>query len=272
MYVRRCYRNKNGKRHAYWALVESYRTARGPRQRVVAYLGELDERGRVGVQQAAQSAPTLQADLFRPPSNPEWVEIDIRGVRVERSRQFGGCWLGLSLLRQLGLPQRLEELLPPGREGIGWSVMAQILVLGRMVDASSELRLAEHGYEASALVDLLGVPAEKVNDDRLYRSLDRLLPHKTALEKHLQQRLGELFQLDYDLLLYDVTSTYFEGEAAANPQAQRGYSRDHRPDCKQVNIAMVVNRSGLPLGYEVFAGNRSDVTTVEEIVQMMEQK
>jgi transposase len=272
MYVRRCYRSKNGKRHGYWALVESYRTARGPRQRVVAYLGELDERGRMGVHQAAQPVSAAQADLFRQPSSPEWVEVDIRGVRVERSRQFGGCWLGLALLRQLGLPQLLDELLPQGREGIGWSVMAQVLVLGRMVEASSELRLAEHTYEASALVDLLGVPAEKVNEDRLYRSLDRLLPHKTALEKHLQQRLGELFKLDYDLLLYDVTSTYFEGEAAANPQAQRGYSRDHRPDCKQVNIALVVSRSGLPLGYEVFAGNRSDVTTVEEIVQAMEQK
>jgi transposase len=272
MYVRRCYRAKNGKRHAYWALVESYRTARGPRQRVLAYLGELDAHGRMGVQQAVQPAATAQAHLFREPSKPEWVEVDIRAVRVERKRQFGGCWLGLMLLRQLGLCQLLDELVPQGREGIGWSVMAQVLVLGRMVEASSELRLAEHTYEASAMAELLGVPAEKVNEDRLYRTLDRLLPHKVALEKHLQQRLGELFQLDYDLLLYDVTSTYFEGEAAANPQAQRGYSRDHRPDCKQVNIAMVVSRSGLPLGYEVFAGNRSDVTTVEEMVAAMEQK
>lgn len=273
MYVRRCYREKNGKRHAYWALVESYRTARGPRQRVVAYLGELDEGGRIGVQQAVQPASIAQEHLFGPlSSSPEWVEVDIHGVRVERSRQFGGCWLGLALVRQLGLSRLLEELLPPGREGISWSVMAQILVLGRMVEASSELRLAEHTYESSALAELLGVPAEKVNEDRLYRSLDRLLPHKTALEQHLQERLGELFQLDYDLLLYDVTSTYFEGEAAANPQAQRGYSRDHRPDCKQVNIAMVVSRSGLPLGYEVFAGNRSDLTTVEEIVAAMENK
>lgn len=272
MYVRRCYRQKNGKRHAYWALVESYRTERGPRQRVVAYLGELDERGRVGVQQAAQPISTSQGDLFQQSTSPEWVEVDIRGVRVERRRQFGGCWLGLALLRQLGLPELLDKLLAQGREEICWSIMTQTLVLGRLVDASSELRLAEHTYEASALSELLGVPSEKVNEDRLYRTLDRLLPHKTALEKHLQQRLGELFELDYDLLLYDVTSTYFEGEAAANPQAQRGYSRDHRPDCKQVNIAMVVSRSGLPLGYEVFAGNRSDVTTVEEIVAAMENK
>ena len=272
MYLRRCYRRKDGKRHAYWALVESYRTARGPRQRVVAYLGELDEQGRLGVEQAAQPEPWAQPHLFERESVAAWVEVDLRGVRVERSRPFGGGWLGLMLLRQLGLSELLEEILPPGREEVPWSAMVLVLVLGRLLDPSSELHLAEHGYEASALAELLGVPAAKVNDDRLYRTLDRLLPHKPALEKHLKQRLGELFDLDYDLLLYDVTSTYFEGAAAANPQAQRGYSRDHRPDCKQVNIALVVSRGGLPLGYEVFAGNRSDVTTVKEIVEAMESK
>jgi transposase len=272
VYLRRCYRAKEGKRHAYWALVESYRTARGPRQRVVAYLGELDEQGRLGVHRTAQPDAVPQAGLFDPETSPEWVEVDLRGVRVERSRSFGGGWLGLMLLRQLGLSELLEQLMPAGREEVAWSVMAEVLVLGRLFDPSSELHLAEHGYEASALAELLGVPAAKVNDDRLYRALDRLLPHKAALEKHLKQRLGELFDLDYDLLLYDVTSTYFEGAAAANPQAQRGYSRDHRPDCKQVNIALVVSRRGLPLGYEVFAGNRSDVTTVQEIVEAMESK
>lgn len=272
MYLRRCYRRKDGKRHAYWALVESYRASRGPRQRVVAYLGELDERGRLGVQQCASGQnQAWQQELFQD-TTPEYVEVDLKGVRVERSRQFGGCWLGLILLRQLGLHELLEELLPPGREDIPWAVMAMVLVLGRLVDASSELHLAEHGYETSALAEMLGVPAAKVNDDRLYRALDQLLPHKRAMEKHLKRRLGELFQLDYDLLLYDVTSTYFEGEAAGNPQAQRGYSRDHRPDCKQVNIALVVSRGGLPLGYEVFAGNRTDVTTVEEIVEAMESQ
>jgi transposase len=239
---------------------------------VVAYLGELDEQGRLGVRRAAQLAAELQSELFDQAPDAEWVEVDLRGVRVEHSRPFGGSWLGLMLLRQLGLSELLEILLPCGREEVPWSAMTLVLILGRLVDPSSELHLAEHGYEASALAELLGVPAAKVNDDRLYRTLDRLLPHKTALEKHLKQRLGELFDLDYDLLLYDVTSTYFEGMAAANPQAQRGYSRDHRPDCKQVNIAMVVSRSGLPLGYEVFAGNRSDVTTVKEIVEAMECK
>lgn len=272
MYLRRCDRRKDGKRHAYWALVESYRTARGPRQRVVSYLGEMDERGRLGIQRAAQPEPPPQAGLFQQEADAEWVEVDLRGVRVERSRPFGGAWLGLMLLRELGLGELLEGRLPPGREEVRWSAMALVLILGRLLDPSSELHLAEHGYEASALAELLGVPAAKVNDDRLYRALDRLLPQKEALEKRLKQRLGELFQLDYDLLLYDVTSTYFEGAATANPQAQRGYSRDHRADCKQVNIGLVVSRSGLPLGYEVFAGNRSDVTTVKEIVTTMESK
>jgi transposase len=149
--------------------------------------------------------------------------------------------------------------------------MAQILILARLCDPSSELQIAEHFYQASALSDLLGVPASKVNEDRLYRSLDQLLPHKEELERHLKNRLGELFDLDYDLLLYDVTSTYLEGEAKRNELAQRGYSRDHRPDCKQVNIALVVSREGMPLGYQLFAGNRADVTTLEEIVERIER-
>jgi len=269
MYLRRCFRKKDGKRHAYWALVESHRTARGPRQRVVAYLGEMDQRGRVGVERCASERGTYQPGLFTA-TEPEWVEVDLKRVRVERSRRFGGVWLGQQLLRRLELDRFLEETLPGGREEIPWTVMAQVLVLGRLCEPSSELHLAERFYASSALSDLLGVPAEKVNDDRLYRALDALLPHKPALEKHLKQKLGELFELDYDLLLYDVTSTYFEGEAARNELAARGYSRDHRPDCKQVNIALVVSRCGMPLGYEVFAGNRNDATTVEQMVTHIE--
>ena len=270
MYLRRCYRKKENKQHAYWALVESYRTARGPRQRVVAYLGEMDEAGRIGVQQAAQ--PTVEQPGLFEIGRPEWVEVDLKRVRVECARQFGGVWLGYELLQRLELIPFLSERLAIGREDIPWATMSMVLVLARWCDPSSELHLAEHSYESMALADLLGVPAEKVNHDRLYRTLDRLLPHKEALEKHLKQRLGELFQIEYDLLLYDVTSTYFEGQAEKNPQAQRGYSRDHRPDCKQVNIALVVSRQGLPLGYEIFEGNRHDVTTVEEMVKTIETK
>lgn len=271
MYLRRCYRTKDGKRHGYWALVEGYRTARGPRQRVVAYLGEMDAAGRLGIhQQAAGPAAVAQRGLFRDVA-PQWVEVDLKRIEVERKRAFGGPWIGLLLCRQLGLVDFLERTLPVGREQIPWPVMAQILILARLCDPSSELQIAEHFYASSALSDLLGVPAGKVNEDRLYRALDQLLPHKEELEKHLKNRLGELFALDYDLLLYDVTSTYFEGEAKRNELAQRGYSRDHRPDCKQVNLALVVSREGMPLGYELFAGNRNDVTTLEEIVERIER-
>lgn len=272
MYLRRCYRHKDGKHHAYWALVESYRTARGPRQRVVAWLGELDERGRVGIQRTAEGTRRVRQRSLFADREPEWVEVDLNGVRVERARQFGGPWLGLELLKRVGLMEFLRETMPPRKEEVPWARMAIVLVLGRLCQPSSELHLAEQIYESSAMSDLLGVPAEKVNDDRLYRALDRLLPEKKSLETYLKNRLGELFELDYDLLLYDVTSTYFEGEAARNPQAKRGYSRDHRRDCKQVNIALVVSRGGMPLGYEVFAGNRNDVTTLEQIVEEMEAR
>jgi transposase len=271
MYLRRCYREKDGKRHAYWALVESYRTVRGPRQRVVAWLGAMDEAGRMGVKRCAAPPGAEQAGLFVEEGEPEWVEVDVKGVRVERTRRFGGPWLGQTLLRQLELDRFLDRNLSRGREQVPWPLMAMVLVLGRLCDPSSELRLAERFYEHSALPDLLGVPAEKVNDDRLYRALDALLPHKADLEQHLRHKLGELFALDYDLLLYDVTSTYFEGEAKGNPLAQRGYSRDHRPDCKQVNLALVVSRSGMPVGYEVFAGNRHDSTTLEEMIRHIER-
>lgn len=269
MYLRRCYRNKDGKRHAYWALVESYRTARGPRQRVVSWLGQMDSQGRLGVRQAAQGSSGWQQDLFDN-QEPQWVEVDLKRVSVERSRRFGGAWLGLEVCRRLGLPEFLDQTIATGREDIPWPVMALVLVLGRLCDPASELYLAEHFFASSALGELLSVPAEKVNDDRLYRALDKLLPHKKAMEKHLKERMGELFSLDYDLLLYDVTSTYFEGQAESNTLAQRGYSRDHRGDCKQVNIALVVSRSGMPVGYELFAGNTADVSTVEDMVEHVE--
>ena len=204
MYLRRCYRKKQNERHAYWALVESDRTARGPRQRVVAYLGEMDEGGRIGVQQAAQ--PKLEQPNLFDQVEPQWVEVDLKRVRVECARQFGGVWLGYELLQRLGLIQLLAEQLAIGREDIPWATMSMVLVLARWCDPSSELHLAEQGYESMALADLLGVPADKVNHDRLYGTLDRILPHKDALEKHLQQCLGELFQIEYDRMLLGVRS------------------------------------------------------------------
>lgn len=271
MHLRKWRKRVKGGPEEYWAVVESYRTARGPRQRIVAYLGEVAEAARQGVAQAARGDRTRQQSLFEDVA-PEWVEVDAKRLRVGRVRDFGGPWLALEIVQRLELGEFLESALPPGREEIPWPLMSLVLVLSRLCDPSSELRIAEHLYQRSALGDLLGVPADKVNDDRLYRALDALLPHKAALERHLKERLGELFALEYDLLLYDVTSTYFEGECASNGQATRGYSRDHRPDCKQVCIALVVTKGGMPLGYEVFDGNRHDSTTVQDIVEAIEAK
>ena len=238
---------------------------------MVAYLGDMEEAAREGVLHAARGETARQRGLFEE-GEPKWVEVDTRRLRVERVRDFGGPWLGQQVLEKLGLEAFLHETLPAGREDVSWAVMAQILVLGRLCDPSSELALAERVYARTALMDLLGVPEEKVNEDRLYRALDALLPHQEALEKHLKEKLGTLFSLEYDLLLYDITSTYFEGLAEGNPLAQRGYSRDHRPDCKQVCIALIVSKEGIPLAHRVFAGNRADVTTVEEIVEAMEKQ
>lgn len=276
MFIRPCYRRKNGRRHAYWALVESYRTDRGPRQRTVAYLGQLDEAGRVGVEHVAAgkgAASETQLQLWESDSPaPEWVEIDTANVRVENEVAFGGPWLALELIHRLQLDRFLERAIPRGREKVPWATMALVLVICRLCKPSSELHLAEHYYKSTALSELLGVPSNAVDEDRLYRALDQLLPHKPDLEKHLKNRLGKLFALQYDLLLYDVTSTYFEGEAKGIPKAKRGYSRDKRPDCKQVCIGLVVSKCGMPLGYEVFDGNTTDVTTLQTVVETIEER
>ena len=270
MYIRKKTRIKDGKRHDYWALVESYRTESGPRQRTIACLGELDKAGRLGILGAARCDHSYQNHLFKEEPAPEWVEVNVKGVRVENIRDFGGPWVGLELIRRLRLDRFFSEHIAKGRERVSWADLVLVLVICRLCRPSSELHIAEHFFEQTSLADLLGIASNRINENRLYRGLDKVLPHKEELEKHLKERVGSLFNLDYDLFLYDVTSTYFEGEAAGNPLAERGYSRDHRGDCKQVLIGLVVTKDGFPLGYEVFAGNRSDVTTVEEIVETME--
>jgi len=275
LYLRHAVRRKGRTVHTYWRLVRSVRRGGRVVQETAAYLGELDAQGRAKAQALARqiTGRGQQRELFEADIRPgETIAVRLDQIRLERPRAFGAVWLGWTLWRALGLEALCAKLLPAGREAVPWSVAAAILVLARLCEPSSELHIAEDWYRSTALEDLLEVSSAQVNDDRLYRALDRLLPHKAALEEHLKTRLGALFALDYDLLLYDVTSTYFEGLAMANPQAQRGYSRDHRPDCKQVNIALVVTRGGLPLGYEVFAGNRTDVTTVQEIVETMEAR
>jgi transposase len=272
MYLRRYLSGSKSQGRNYWKLVESHRTERGPRQRIVAYLGDVEEALRQGVKEAAQGFHDTQGNLFEPAPATQLVTVQVDKIRVERCLEFGGPWLVLQVLEHLQLPARMRELLPGDRAEVEWWAMALVLVIARVCHPSSELYIAEHFFERSSLGDLLGIAADKVNDDRLYRALDNLLPHKVALEQHLQAQLGRLFGLQYELLLYDVTSTYFEGMAQSNPQAQRGYSRDNRPDCKQVCLALVVTTSGMPLAYEVFDGNRTDVTTVEEIVTCVEAR
>jgi transposase len=280
MFLRRCERKKNGKQHTYWALVESYRTARGSRQRVVAYIGELkanEQNGWVQLGQRLDRKSRPQPSLFDPPyyddpTDEESVEVNLKGIRLERLRDFGDVWLALGLWRLLGLDRLLSDRMSPGREQVPWPIVAAILTIGRFCEPSSELHIEDSWYRRTALEDLLGVPSQKIHTDRLYAGLDWLLAHKPAIEKHLKERLGELFDLKYDLLLYDVTSTYFEGECRSNPMAKHGYSRDSRPDCLQVCIGLVVTDDGIPLGYEVFDGNTHDSKTVEQIVRAMESK
>jgi transposase len=269
----------NGEIYEYWSLVKSVRTPRGPRHRTVAFIGKepgLERKTRVGWEHIAAilDGRARQADFLEGPAPdpPQWANVDASRVSVERLRDFGAPYLGLALWRRLGLERFFDEAVEPGREEIAWPVMAAILTLARFCAPSSELQAAEFWYGKTALDDLLGVAVEKVNDDRLYRSLDALLPHKDALFAHLRKTYGELFGTTFDILLYDITSTYFEGQMKANPQARRGYSRDKRPDCLQVCIGLVVTPEGLPLAYEIFDGNRVDVTTVEEIIATMRQK
>jgi len=276
MYLRHTTRRKDGKTHVYWQLVRSVRHGGKVVQQTVAQLGELDGEGRARAKALARSISGrgeefCQGQLFDNGEPAKALAVKLDCVRLERSRSFGAVWLGWLLWRALGLAELLSELLPPNREGVGWGEVIAILVIGRLCEPSSELHVAERWYRTTALEDLLGVCTENIYDERLYRALDRLLPHKEAMEQHLVKRLGELFEIDYDLLLYDVTSTYFEG--VADPEiAQRGYSRDHRPDCVQVNIALVVTREGMPLGYEIFSGNTTDVSTVKQIVESMENR
>lgn len=284
MFLKRCARKKNGKPHTYWQLVESYRTPRGPRHRVVAYLGELDaseHRGwgclalHLDGKAAVKAQQLMLFDTVDTHNNdpvPQYVEVDLKGVRVERTRDFGDVFLALTLWRMLGFDELFSKNLPAGREEVSWSIMACVLTIARFVEPDSELHVEDTWYHRTALGQMLAVAAGKVNTARLYRTLDTILPLKSDIETHLKQRVGELFSPDFDLLLYDVTSTYFEGQAKANPQAKHGYSRDHRGDCKQVCIGLVATQDGFPLAYEVFSGNRADVTTVEEMVEIMESK
>jgi len=282
MFLRRNRRKKKGQTYEYWTLVESVRTAQGPRQRIVANIGKspgLDEDDRDGWEDIPrlldceeQTSNPSQGDLFEQPKPAKdiWVEANLSAMRVERLREFGKPYLCMALWRRLHLHHFFEEHMECGRERIGWDQIAFILSCGRFCEQASELALAERWYANTALEDLLGIESQAIYENRLYRGLDALLGQRQKLFTHLRKRYESWFGSRFEFLLYDITSTYFEGQCARNPQAQRGYSRDQRPDCKQVCIGLVVTPEGLPLAYEVFDGNRADVTTVEDMVDLME--
>jgi transposase len=281
MFLRPNRRTKDGKDHTYWSLVETVRTPDGPRQRTLCYLGELNSSAQArwlkSIEVFNEQGEKQQLKLFpsrveAPADDPQVAHVLLNKVRLERTRQFGSCWLGLELWKRMELDRFFEELVDEQDTDVPWSRVAAVLAINRLCAPGSELAIEQRWYPSTALDDLLGLEEGKINDTRLYRCLDRILPHKTKLERHLKQRYGELFGADFDVLLYDLTSTYVEGAAEKNPMMRRGYSRDHRPDCEQMVIALIVNSEGFPFSYETFDGNRADVSTMETILRMVERK
>ena len=281
MFLRAHQRTKDGKDHRYWSLVETMRTPEGPRQRTLCYLGELNSSAQArwlktievfNEQGEKKQLKLFPAQVEAPADDPQVARVLLNKVRLERTRQFGSCWLGLELWKRLEFDQFFEGLVDEEGTDVAWSRVAAVLAINRLCAPGSELAIAERWCPATAMDDLLGIEEGKINDTRLYRCLDRILPHKTKLEQHLKQRYGELFGAEFDVLLYDLTSTYVEGAAEKNPMMRRGYSRDHRPDCEQMVIALIVNSEGFPFSYETFDGNRADVSTMETILRMVERK
>jgi len=286
MFLKKHNRFKDGKDHIYWTLMETERTDKGPRHRLLCYLGELNTSQKKSwhkiIKVFNDEGEEEQLTLFpsdNAPEDKDIVKISLKSVCLQRAREFGSVFTALQLWERLGLDKFWKDKIDPEPErhsgrfpDVPWSKIAAILVINRLCSPGSELSIEEKWFKSTALDDLLNVAEEKIHTDRLYECLDHMLVYKEEVEKHLKKRYGELFEIKYDILLYDITSTYFEGQANANPQAQRGYSRDHRPDCKQVCIALVVSEEGFPLAYEVFDGNRVDVTTLEEIIESVEHK
>jgi transposase len=281
MFLRPNHRGKDGKEHTYWSLVESERTPDGPRQRTLCHLGELNGSDHArwlrtvevfNEQGEAQQLKLFPSHVEPPADDPQVARVLVNRVRLERTRQFGACYLGLDLWRRLELDRFFEQAVDDDPADVAWSRVAALLAINRLCAPGSELAIEQRWYPSTALDDLLGIEEGKINDTRLYRCLDRILPHKTKLEQHLKDRYGALFGAEFDVLLYDLTSTYVEGAAEKNPMMRRGYSRDHRPDCEQMVIALIVNSEGFPFSYETFDGNRADVSTMETILRMVERK
>jgi len=281
MFLRCHRRTKDGKEHLYYSVEESRRVQSGKVvQRRVLYLGEINDSQQASwrktlevfdeQQQRATTLSLFPEDRPVPVDALDTIQVKLSEMQLRRARPYGNCWLGCELWRQLKLDEFWGRKLPQGREDVGWPLVLELLVVNRLIDPGSEFRVHRQWFDQSAMDVLLGVDFAVAEKDRLYRCLDRILEHRQELFQHLQQRWKTLFDAQFDVLLYDLTSTYLEGEAELNPKAKRGYSRDGRPDCKQVVVALVITPDGFPLAYEVMNGNTSDKTTLREFLKKVE--
>ncbi|HEX2666438.1 MAG TPA: IS1634 family transposase [Candidatus Acidoferrum sp.] len=282
MFLRSTNRRKDGKDHRYFSIVENRRLPGGKTvQRTVLYLGEIND------QQQAAWRRTLNVfiedeeryatmslfpdDRELPADELDSVQVKLSGLELRRPRVFGNCWLACELWQQLGLDEFWQQRLPEAREAVSWEKVLRLLVTNRLLDPGSEFHVHRQWFVDSAMDELLETDFAVAEKDRLYRCLDRVLEHKQELFVWLKQKWADLFHADFEVLLYDLTSTYFEGEMEQNPKAKRGYSRDQRPDCLQLVIALVVTPDGFPLAYEVMNGNTSDRTTLRDFLKKIEE-
>ena len=281
MFLRSTTRKKDGKLHRYFSVVENRRLSTGQTaQRTVLYLGEINDKQEASwrkslsvFDQDRQQYTTMSLfpdDRVIPSDVRNGIQVRLGELELRNPRVFGNCWLGCELWRQLGLDEFWQERMPEGREAIRWEKVLQLLAINRLIEPGSEFRLHRHWFLSSAMDELLNTDFVVAEKDRLYRCLDRILEHKQDLFLFLRKKWADLFHADFEVLLYDLTSTYFEGEMEQNPKAQRGYSRDHRPDCLQVVIALVITTDGFPLAYEVMDGNTSDRTTLRQFLTHIE--
>jgi len=281
MYLRHTTRKKDGKQHRYFSIVENRRVAGGKMaQRTVLYLGEINDQQRAAWcksldvfderERRYTNLSLFPEDRAIPPDAVDSLQVKLSGLELKRPRTFGACWLACELWRQLGLDEFWEQKLPEGRESVSWEKVLRLLVANRLLSPGSEFHLHREWFVHSAMDELLETDFTVAEKDRLYRCLDRILEHKRELFVWLRQKWADLFGADFEVLLYDLTSTYFEGEMEQNPKARRGYSRDGRPDCLQLVIALVVTPDGFPLAYEVMNGNTSDRATLRTFLNQVE--
>jgi transposase len=282
MFLRSTLRKKDGKAHRYFSVVENRRLSSGQvAQRTVLYLGEINDQQQRAWRKsidvfdeergASQQFSLFPDDRPVPEDAVDSLQVKLSGLELRRPRAFGNCWLANGLWHELGLAEFWGVRLDSGREGVSWAKVLELLVVNRLIAPGSEFRLHREWFLASAMDELLSVDFAVAEKDRLYRCLDRLLDHKQELFVWLRQKWADLFQAEFDVLLYDLTSTYFEGEMEQNPKALRGYSRDGRPDCLQVVIGLVVTTDGFPLAYEVLNGNTADCTTLRGFLERIEK-